>query len=105
MNNYSFSRSEGITDCFDSQRPKDNVKASTLIQQTVCKATGENTPGRPQDALLCDMDRPLRRRFYPLGFAVEILTYDPNVLVAANESFDHRHFARQSTVLQIRIGN
>jgi hypothetical protein len=78
--------------------------ASTLIQKTGRNASGEKKAGRPQDALLCDMDLPLRRTFYPLGFAVEILTNDPDVLKAADESFGHRSLARESTVLQIRIG-
>jgi energy-coupling factor transporter ATP-binding protein EcfA2 len=78
--------------------------ASTLTQKTGRNASGEKKAGRPQDALLCDMDLPLRRTFYPLGFAVEILTNDPDVLEAANESFGHRSLAHESILLQIRIG-
>lgn len=61
-------------------------------------------PGRPQDALLCDLELPFHRTFYPLGFAVEIMTNDPDVLVAAHESFGHRRLRRGSTTLQVRIG-
>lgn len=61
-------------------------------------------PGKPQDALLCDFELPYHRTFYPLGFAVEIMTNDPDVLVAANESFGHRRLRRGSTTLQVRIG-
>lgn len=59
---------------------------------------------RPQDSLLCDMELPLRRSFYPLGFAVEIFTNHPEVLEAATESFGHRRLRRGSAALQIRIG-
>jgi hypothetical protein len=59
---------------------------------------------RPQDLLLSDMELPLRRSFYPLGFAIEILTNRPEVLEAATESFGHRLLRRGSTALQIRIG-
>jgi energy-coupling factor transporter ATP-binding protein EcfA2 len=59
---------------------------------------------RPQDALLYDMKLPLRQCFYPLGFPIEILTNDPNVLVAAKESFGHRDFRRGDSTLTVRIG-
>jgi hypothetical protein len=47
---------------------------------------------------------PLRETFYPLGYAVEIITNDPAVLVAARESFGHARLSRKSATLQIRIG-
>jgi hypothetical protein len=50
------------------------------------------------------MELPLRGTFYPLGFAVEIMTNEPDVLEAANESFGHRRLRRGSTTLQVRIG-
>jgi len=75
-----------------------------LIRQTPPQAAVARKLSRPQDALLCDMELPLRRVFYPLGFAVEILTNDANVFEAANESFGHRRLRRGSTVLQVRIG-
>lgn len=65
---------------------------------------GVHTANRPQDDLLCDLELPLRRTFYPLGFPVEIMTNDADVLVGANESFGHRRLCRGSTGLRIRIG-
>ena len=59
---------------------------------------------RPQDSLLYDMELPLSGIFYPLGFAVEIITNDPDVLEAAKESFGHRRLRRGNTTLQVRIG-
>jgi len=59
---------------------------------------------RPQDDLLYDMELPLRATYYPLGFAVEIVTNDPDVLLAAQESFGHRRMRRGDAGLQIRIG-
>lgn len=78
--------------------------ASTLIRQRVRQKAGNDKPGRPQDALLCDMELSLCRTFYPLGFAIEIVTNDPDVLEAANESFGHRRLRRGTTMLQVRIG-
>ena len=63
-----------------------------------------STLSRPQDALLCNLELPLHRTFYPLGFAVEIMTNDADVLVAANESFGHRRLCRGRAALQVRIG-
>jgi energy-coupling factor transporter ATP-binding protein EcfA2 len=63
-----------------------------------------STPPRPQDALLYDMELPLRATFYPLGFAVDILTNDPAVLLAAQESFGHRRLRHGNTAMQIRVG-
>lgn len=74
------------------------------MRQTVGQRARDHKPGRPQDALLCDMELPLRGTFYPLGFAVEIITNDPDVLEAANESFGHRRLRRGSSTLQVRIG-
>jgi hypothetical protein len=59
---------------------------------------------RPQDHLLYDMELPLRATFYPLGFAIDILTNDPDVLMAAHESFGHRRLRHGDTGMQIRIG-
>jgi energy-coupling factor transporter ATP-binding protein EcfA2 len=58
----------------------------------------------PQKALLSDMDLPLRQTYYPLGFAVEIVTNDPAVVKAAQETFGHEHLSRTSALLQIFIG-
>ncbi len=59
---------------------------------------------RPQDALLRDMELPLRSTFFPLGFAVDFLTNEPTVLQAARESFGHRNLTRGDSGLKIRIG-
>jgi hypothetical protein len=66
--------------------------------------TGDLSLSRPQDSLLYDMELPLRQSFYPLGFAIEILTNHPGVLEAANESFGHRRLRHGSAALQVRIG-
>jgi hypothetical protein len=50
------------------------------------------------------MDLPHRRSFFPLGFSVEIITNEPEVLVAAEESFGHVRSLRRATSLKIRIG-
>jgi hypothetical protein len=89
---------------FTSQRLKDRVMAHALTRKTALLRATEDKPGRPQDALLYDMELPLRGIFYPLGFPVEILTNDPVVLEAAKESFGHRRLRRGNTTLQVRIG-
>lgn len=77
---------------------------SKLAQLSARHVSGDSYSGRPQESLLCNMELPLRRSFYPLGFAVEILTNHPEVLDAAAESFSHRRLRRGSATLQIRIG-
>lgn len=57
-----------------------------------------------QDDLLCDMELPFRATFYPLGYPVEILTNDADVLTAAKESFEHCQSRRDVAPLQIRFG-
>src|ERR1700735_2076226 len=59
---------------------------------------------RLQDTLLFDMELPLRQTFYPLGFAVEILTNRSEVWDAAEASFGPRRLSRGGTGIQIRIG-
>ncbi len=78
--------------------------ARALNRKTAVMGAAKGKSGKPQDALLYDMDLPLRGTFYPLGFSVEILTNDPDVLEAAKESFGHRRLRRGNTTLQIRIG-
>ena len=89
---------------FTSWRLKDRVMARAPTSKTALLTSTEDKPDRPQDALLCDMELPLRGIFYPLGFPVEILTNDPDVLEAAKESFGHRRLRRGNTTLQVRIG-
>jgi energy-coupling factor transporter ATP-binding protein EcfA2 len=78
--------------------------AIELIQQPTAQQDGNRKMSRPSDALLCDMDLPLRRTFYPLGFAVEIATNHPDVLEAASNSFGHRRLRHGSATLEVRIG-
>ena len=78
--------------------------ASILAQLPVHQAPRKPSSSRPQDSLLCDMELPLRRTFYPLGFAVEVLTNRPEVLEAADDSFGHNHLLRRSEQLVVRVG-
>ena len=71
---------------------------------TALETTEGCKPSLRHDSLLCDMELPLRGMFYPLGYAVEILTNDPDVLDAAHESFGHARFQRKSNPLQICVG-
>jgi hypothetical protein len=61
-------------------------------------------PMLPQDALLCNMDLPLHRTFYPLGYAVEIVTNEPAVLEAAEQSFGQWQSRDTNTLMQIHVG-
>ncbi len=74
------------------------------IHRAFVPAVGTSSIGRPQDALLFNMDLSHRKTFYPLGFSVEIITNEPEVLVAAAESFAHVSPLRRRTSLEIRIG-
>src|SRR6202050_2652695 len=78
--------------------------AIELIRQPTKEKAGSRKTSRPSDALLCDMDLPFRRTFYPLGFAVEIVTNHPDVLEAANDSFGHRRLRHGGATLEVRIG-
>jgi hypothetical protein len=82
------------------------VEGMTLEMLQNVTATNDLSipPGRLQDALLSNMKLPLRKDFYPLGYSVEILTNEPQVLVAAQECFGHADFTRERTALQIRVG-
>jgi hypothetical protein len=83
---------------------KPTVMRNKVMQGASTGEAEDFTPPAPQDSLLCNMELPFRDTFYPLGYAVEIITNDPAVLVAANESFSHTRFSRKSATLQIRIG-
>jgi hypothetical protein len=71
---------------------------------TVLAQVAMDSPARPQDALLSDMDLPYRRHFYPLGYSVEIVTNEQAVLTAAEECFGHVRCLLRSAGLQIRVG-
>ena len=60
-------------------------------------------PVTPEEALLCNMDLPLRGVFYPLGFAVEIITNEQAVLDAANDSWGSLRPRQINSMVQIRI--
>ncbi len=79
-----------------------------MTQDALHEATAEDElvfpPGRLQDALLSNMELPLRKSFYPLGYSVQIFTNEPAVLVAAQECFGHICLMRERTALQIRVG-
>jgi hypothetical protein len=77
---------------------------SDRLTQTVMEQIVTISKARPQDALLYDMKLPLRQTFYPLGFAMEIVTNHPDVLIAAAESFGHITRAHTQTSLQIHVG-
>jgi hypothetical protein len=85
-------------------RDKGEVMTDKYILQATSETVEIPKPGMPQEALLSDMELPLRGIFYPLGYAVEIITNEPAVLEAANESFGHGHLSRTSATLQVRIG-
>jgi hypothetical protein len=74
------------------------------IQEKSSKVSGSGSSRRHQDALLCNMELRHKEIFFPLGYPVEIITNDAAVLEAAEESFGHARFSRNSVTLQIRIG-
>jgi len=82
----------------------ESVMADKSIAMDSSEIANVSTPPRPQDSLRSNIDLPFRRTYYPLGYAVEILTNDPDVLKAANESFGHSRYSRGSSILQVRIG-
>lgn len=63
---------------------------------------GSPAPGS-EGAVPSDMQLPLRRMFYPLGYAVEIATNDAAVVCAAYEAFGHRNALRLSGLPSICI--
>jgi energy-coupling factor transporter ATP-binding protein EcfA2 len=75
-----------------------------LAQQTLPALDDRPRPTTPRDTLLSNMDLPFSATFYPLGYAVEIISNDRAVLEAANESFSHSRFARAGIPLKVRIG-
>jgi hypothetical protein len=65
---------------------------------------GQTSVADARGSLLCDMDLPLKETYFPLGFAVRILTNRPEVLAAAEESFGHNGPEHGDAHLTIRIG-
>lgn len=68
------------------------------------EAHGECSMSRASDVLLSDMELPFSDRYYPLGYPIEIVTNDPEVLAVAQETFGHSRCCRMGKALQIRIG-
>ena len=78
---------------------------ATSMSDVVVHPNASHRPvAHAQDTLLCDMDLPLSATFYPLGFAVVILTNRPEVMAAADASFGHRSLQHGNAHLEIRIG-
>ena len=74
------------------------------IQHLVSNGAGSAKPMSRQDVLLSDMELPLSETFYPLGYAVQILTNEQSVLDAARESFGHMLPRYTEFTLQVRVG-
>jgi hypothetical protein len=87
-----------------SQLESGGCMFSESIQSASARTTVIPRPSTPQEALLCSMELPLHRIFFPLGYPVEIITNDPAVLDAASESFGHHHSRETGRPLQLRIG-
>lgn len=65
----------------------------------VCTAKSIQEP----DPLRCNVELPFRAAFYPLGFAIEIITNAREVLDAANESWGHFRRNHIRPVLEVRV--
>jgi hypothetical protein len=59
---------------------------------------------KARESLLSDMQLPMCKRFFPLGFSVDIYTNRREVLKAAEESFGHRTACYSNQPLTIHIG-
>lgn len=75
-----------------------------MANEGVLSSPNQVPAARPQNSLLFNMDLPLRRTFFPLGFAVVILTNRYEVLAAAEASFGHGRLQHGDAHLEIRIG-
>lgn len=60
-------------------------------------------PVPEDDPLRCKVALPLRATFYPLGFAVEVITNSHAVLDSADESWGHLRQRHWKPLLQLRI--
>jgi len=58
----------------------------------------------PTDPLMAQVDLPLSGLFFPLGFAVEIVTNSITILEAAAESWGRQHRLSSTPPLKIRLG-
>ncbi len=58
----------------------------------------------PTDPLMAQADLPLRQLFFPLGFAVELVTNSATILEAATESWGRQQQLSDAPPLKIRLG-
>ena len=77
---------------------------SVAMSNAIYPNANQACPARPQGTLLCDMDLPFSKTFFPLGFAVTISTNHERVLAAAEASFGHRSLQHGDAHLEIRVG-
>jgi len=77
---------------------------SAIAVSRVAAKLRADQPSPREQGLLCDMALPLRQTFFPLGFAVAILTNRHEVLTAAEASFGHRGLQYDDTQFAVRIG-
>ena len=76
----------------------------TALIETLNDPMAEVRPAGSQNWALFDgVELPYRREFFPLGYGLEIQSNEPQVLIAAEESFGHMRSARQETDLKVRI--
>lgn len=84
--------------------PANRTSGEAGNSEPLSDGLGLTEPVDGPQALLSDMKLPLCRTFYPLGYAVDIITNRERVLEAAAESFGHRRLCHGATALQVRIG-
>ena len=84
--------------------PANGTPGESGHSQPFSEGFGLAEPVDAAQALLSEMKLPLSRTFYPLGYAVDIITNRERVLEAAAESFGHRRLCHGATALQVRIG-
>src|SRR5580698_3752224 len=82
---------------------KGKALTNELLEQGSAEATTAPKPVTTEEVLLCNRELPLRGVFYPLGFAVEIITNEQAVLNAARESWGHLRPRQMSTMVPLRI--
>jgi hypothetical protein len=82
---------------------KGKPEMTELLQQGTPEMTIASELVTPEQTLLCNMELPLRGVFYPLGFAVEIITNDQAVLDAANASWGSLRPRQINSMMQIRV--
>ncbi len=74
-----------------------------LIREAARVLSEAHVPPGPQHRLRPEVELPLRAKFFPLGYSIEIATNAPDVLVAAHESFGHVTSLKQATPFEVRV--